>query len=126
MSQQALFGSGLARPTRPPPHLTAFMRDRLRRAAEKDLTAKPTPSAITRGAPRSAPVSRGAPTIGEMPRGAVQQPDPPHGTRARYNSRRPCRCPLCKQANAEYMTRYRAARTASQIEIRVQPLARYL
>ena len=126
MSQQALFEAGRARPTQPPAHLTAFMRDRTRQARERDPLSRPPPSRRPRGAPRSAPLSGGARTIEGMPRGAVQQPDPPHGTRARYNSNRPCRCAACKKANAEYMARYRAARVSSQIEVQIRPLARYL
>lgn len=41
-------------------------------------------------------------------------PDPPHGTRARYNSRYgPCRCATCNAANTEYMRRYRNGRVAA-------------
>lgn len=80
------------------------MRDRIRRAQERALTAKPGPPLP----PRSAPTPTSEPTIGPMPRGALRQPDPPHGSRKRYNSKtNPCRCPLCRRANTEYMRTYR-------------------
>jgi hypothetical protein len=37
------------------------------------------------------------------------KPDPPHGTRERYQlRRRPCRCDECRAANARAIARYRS------------------
>ena len=39
----------------------------------------------------------------------MDEPIPPHGTRARYNSRiAGCRCETCREANTRYMRLYRA------------------
>jgi hypothetical protein len=79
-------------------------RTATRRASERNLTAVPTPSAL-----RSPSTSQPRRTVGGVPRGGQRRDDvPPHGTRARYNSRRyPCRQPCCRAANRAYMARYR-------------------
>jgi hypothetical protein len=39
----------------------------------------------------------------------MDEPIPPHGTRARYNSRvARCRCELCRKANTGYMRMWRS------------------
>lgn len=45
-----------------------------------------------------------------MPVGRPLQPVPEHGTRERYQHRRmPCRCTVCRRANADYQAVYRAS-----------------
>jgi hypothetical protein len=46
--------------------------------------------------------------------GAPRQPEPAHGTRARYNAFRSdvrCRCAACRKANADYHRAYRGGDT---------------
>jgi hypothetical protein len=83
----------------------AEARAAVRRARERDLTARPTPSTL---GPHPRSVSVRAGTVEVVPRGSVAQPPPPHGTRARYNLKRsPCRCTACCQANTRYIRAYR-------------------
>lgn len=93
VDQQRLFA--------PPERPLAYARARIRAARDAELERQARrPSAPDRVPER---------TLDDMTRGPVFRDLPPHGTRSRYKSRQPCRCPACKAANTRYIRAYRAA-----------------
>jgi len=90
----------------PPERALKSARDAVRRAREAAGDGKPPKWQRPWWDPPS--VSDPPGTVEEVPRGRLAADPQPHGTRARYNYRQnPCRCVLCRTANARYQAAYR-------------------